>query len=465
MQGEGYNPAMTNLDAYVRSERARMLGELKALLRIPSISTDPAHAEDCRLAAQWLADHLKALGCRKVELLAGPTHPVVWAEGPRIPGKPTLLVYGHYDVQPPDPIDLWKTPPFEPTIRNGNIYARGSTDDKGQVFAIVKAFEAVSRYGEPPVNVRFLIEGQEESGSAVLFDLLDRRPKLTQADAVLVADMPYYAPGWPAVETALRGLCYAEITVRTLKGDLHSGLYGGVAPNAHEALVHILAKLKSPAGRILIPGLYDAVARPPKRERDGWSKLPFKPRHFLRDEVGAKALTGLTGYPVLERIWSLPTLEIHGITGGFTGEGAKTVIPAVATSKVSLRLVPNQKWKTVQRQLKAAVKAAAPKYAEVSVTFVHGADPVHVDTGSPVFELIDQAFHEVEGRRPVQIRSGGSIPVVPALAKQGAPVILSGIGLPDDGLHAPNEKLGVDQFLNGVRVFGRFMELMGQEGR
>lgn len=454
---------MANLDSYVRSQRSRMLSELRDLLRIPSISTDPSHDADCRVAARWLVDHFKAIGCSKAELLASDTHPVVYAEGPHRAGRPTLLVYGHYDVQPPDPVELWKSAPFDPTIRDGNLYARGATDDKGQVFSIVKAFEAVSGNGQPPVNVRFLVEGQEESGSEVLFDLLDRRPELTEADAVLISDMLYYAPGYPAVETALRGLCYAEITARTLKADLHSGLYGGVAPNAHEALVRILSKLKSPTGRILVPGLYEAVARPPKKERNGWSKLPFKPRKFLKDEVGAKALTGLARYSVFERMWGLPTLDIHGIVGGFVGEGAKTVIPAVAMAKVSLRLVPNQKWKTVQRQLKAAVKAVAPKYADVAVTFVHGADPVQVDTSAAPFALIDRAFREVEGRSPVSIRSGGSIPVVPALAKAGAPVILSGIGLPDDGLHAPNEKIGVDQFLNGVRVFGRFMELMGAQ--
>lgn len=225
---------MTDLDAYVRSNRDRMLKELVHLLEVPSVSTDPAHDADCRRAATWLAEHLRALGCPTVDLLADESHPVVWAEGPRRPGKPTVLVYGHYDVQPPDPIDLWKTPPFEPSIRDGNVYARGATDDKGQVFSIVKAFEAVSEDNGPPVNLRFLIEGQEESGSTVLSDVLKREPSRTEADAVLVSDMPYFAPGWPATNIALRGICYAEITVRTLKGDLHSGLYGGVAPNAHE---------------------------------------------------------------------------------------------------------------------------------------------------------------------------------------------------------------------------------------
>lgn len=455
---------MSDLTGFLDRHRARVLDELKTLLRIPSVSTTPEHNADCRRAAEWVRDHLKALGCQTAELLASETHPVVWAESAAAPGRPTVLVYGHYDVQPPDPLDEWESAPFEPVERNGNLYARGATDDKGQVFAIIKAFEAVSRNGRPPVNVHFLIEGQEESGSTVLFDLLKREPDRVTADAVLVSDMPYYAPGWPSVETGLRGLCYAEITVRTLKSDLHSGLYGGVAPNAHQTLVQLLARLKTPDGRINIPGLYGAVARPSKVERDGWKKLPFNLRKYLKEEVGAKALTGLKGYGPLERTWALPTFEIHGITGGFTAEGAKTVIPAAATAKVSLRLVPRQRTSTVGRQLTAAAKRYAPTYADVSVRILHGADPVLLDTSAPPFGLIDRAFQEVEGRGVVFTRSGGSIPVIPALGKRGAPVVLAGIGLPDDRLHAPNEKIGLQQFWKGIRVFGRFLELMG-DGR
>jgi acetylornithine deacetylase/succinyl-diaminopimelate desuccinylase-like protein len=452
---------MSGFESFVAAHRDRMLEELKALLRIPSISTDPAHDPDCRRAAEWVGNHLRALGCPRVDYLASDTHPVVWAEGPAAPGKPTVLVYGHYDVQPPDPLDEWTSPPFEPTVRDGNIYARGATDDKGQTFSIIKAFEAVLAQGAPPVNLRFLIEGQEESGSKVLFDLLGREPERVRADAVLVADTPYYAPGWPAVETGLRGLCYAEIRVRTARADLHSGLYGGAAPNAHETLARILSALKGPDGRIRIPGLYEQVERPSKQVRDAWSKLPFNERRFTREEVGAKALTGLTKYSVFERLWALPTFEIHGIKGGFTGAGAKTVIPAEATAKVSLRLVPKQTEKKVQKLLAKAVKAASPAYADVTVTFVHGADPVVVDVESPPIELLSRAFKEVEGRGVVPVRSGGSIPIVPELGKAGAPVILSGIGLPDDRLHAPDEKLNVEQIWKGVRVFGRFFQLMG----
>ncbi len=297
----------------------------------------------------------------------------------------------------------------------------------------------------------------------MLFDLLAREPERVDADVVLVSDMPFYAPGWPSVETGLRGLCYAEITVRTARSDLHSGLYGGAAPNAHETLVRILAGLKAANGRVRVPGLYEAVARPSTKERDGWKKLPFSERKFMREEVGSKALTGLERYSVLERLWALPTLDIHGIKGGFTGAGAKTVIPAEASAKVSLRLVPNQKYKTVGRQLTRAVKALAPRYADVTVDLIHGADPVVVDIDTPPFELIDRAFKEVVGRGVTPTRSGGSIPIVPELGKRGAPVILSGIGLPDDRLHAPNEKISLDQVWNGIQVFGRFCQLMGEQ--
>jgi len=437
----------------------RLLAELSEFLRIPSISTLPKHDPDCRRAAEWVAADLRRLGCTDVQLLASETHPVVWGVGPEVPGAPTLVIYGHYDVQPPDPLNEWVTAPFEPTVRDGKLYARGSADDKGQVFCLLRAIEAA---GQPRVNLRFLIEGEEEHGSKVLFDLLKREPHRVKADAVLVADMAYVAPGWPAVYTALRGLCYAEISVRTSKTDLHSGEYGGAAPNAHEELARLLGRLKGPDGKINIPGLYQAVKPPAKQELASWRRLPFKEKTFLDKQVQAKALTGLKKYSVLERLWALPTFEIHGIMGGFTGEGAKTVIPALATAKVSLRLVPNQKMKTVEKQLRAAVKKLAPKYVEATVTFLHGADPAQMKLSNPVFKKLDQAFKEVVGRAPVAARAGGSIPIVPALASGGAPVVMTGIGLPDDRLHAPNEKLDLKQLWDGIKVFKRFYELLGE---
>ena len=442
-----------------------MLRELNEFLSIPSISALPAHAADCRRAAEWLIQHLQQLGCPVVKLVEGPGHPVFWAESPRLPGKPTLLIYGHYDVQPPDPLDEWTSPPFTPTVRDGRLYARGAADDKGQVYCLLKAYESVlDADRQPPLNVNFIFEGEEECGGRVIFDLLHSEPERTRADAALVCDMSYYAPGWPAVYTALRGLCYAEISVRTLQRDLHSGTYGGVAPNAIESLSHILAQLKSEDGKINIPGLYEAVEPPTQNELETWQKLPFDHERFLADEVTGKALTGLTDRSVYERVWALPTFEIHGIRGGFTGEGAKTVIPAQATAKVSLRLVPGQRVDTVGKALEAAVAALAPPWAEVKVTLLHGGDPVQVDVNHPAFEILNEAFEAVEGRSAVQVRAGGSIPIVPELGLAGAPVILTGIGLPDDGLHSPNEKLDLRQLWSGIEIFGRFFELFAEKG-
>jgi acetylornithine deacetylase/succinyl-diaminopimelate desuccinylase-like protein len=439
------------------------LSELNEFLSIPSISTLPAHAADCRRAATWLMDHFRALGCPVVELLEGDGHPVVWAESPKVEGKPTVLCYGHYDVQPVDPLDEWVSPPFQPTVRDGKLYARGAVDDKGQVFALLKAYESVlDEDGNPPLNVHFIIEGEEECGGRVIFDRLRAEPERTAVNAVIVADMGYYAPGIPAVYTGLRGLCYAEIHVRTLQRDLHSGTYGGVAPNAMETLVRLLADLKSRSGRINIPKLYKAVEAPSKLERKAWKSLPFDENQFLVEEVTARSLTGLKQFSVLERTWALPTFEIHGIRGGFVGEGAKTVIPAQAMAKVSLRLVPGQSFEKVGKWLTRAAEKLAPDYADVEVKLLHGGDPVRCDVSDPAFGVLDEAFEAVVGRRTVPVRAGGSIPVVPELQRGGAPVLLTGIGLPDDGLHSPNEKVNVQQIWDGIEIFGRFFRLFAE---
>jgi acetylornithine deacetylase/succinyl-diaminopimelate desuccinylase-like protein len=409
---------------------------------------------------------LRRLGCPVVQKIEGNGHPLVWAEGPEVPGAPTLLVYGHYDVQPVDPVEEWQSPPFQATVRDGKLYARGAADDKGQVFCLLRAYEAIrDSNGQLPLNVHFLIEGEEESGGHVLEEALQREPEHTRADAALVCDMSYYAPGIPAVYTALRGICYAEITLRTLQRDLHSGTYGGVAPNALETLIRLLTDLKDPDGRIHIPKLYKSVLPPSKAELRAWKRLPFNKKQYLRQEVTAKTLTGLRKHSVVERTWALPTFEIHGIKGGFIGDGAKTVIPAAATAKVSLRLVPGLPFRSVAKWLTRAVKELTPKYAEVEVKILHGGDPVQVDVLHPAFAVLDDAFKEVVGRPPVRVRAGGSIPVVPRLGASGAPVLLTGIGLPDDGLHSPNEKLNLSQLWEGITVFGRFMERFAAEVR
>lgn len=435
------------------------LSRLNHFLAIPSISTLPAHRDDCRRAASWLMEQFRSLGCPVVELLEGEGHPVVWAESPRVPGKPTVLCYGHYDVQPVDPLTEWVSPPFEPTVRDGNLYARGAVDDKGQVFTLLEAYRAVlNEGGIPPLNVHFIIEGEEECGGRVIFDRLRAEPERTAVDAVVVADMGYYAPGIPAVYTGLRGLCYAEIHVRTLRRDLHSGSYGGAAPNALETLVRLLADLKSRSGRINVPKLYKVVEPPSKTERKAWKSLPFDEARFLEEEVTGRALTGLQKHSVLERVWALPTFEIHGIRGGFAGEGAKTVIPAQAMAKVSLRLVPNQGFEKVGKWLTRAVQKLAPDYADVEVKLLHGGDPVRCDVSHPAFTILDEAFEAVVGRRAVPVRSGGSIPIVPELQRGGAPVLLTGIGLPDDGLHSPNEKVALQQIWDGIEIFEKFFQ-------
>jgi acetylornithine deacetylase/succinyl-diaminopimelate desuccinylase-like protein len=446
--------------AFVTQNQDRFLEELFSFLSIPSVSTTPGHAPDCRAAAEWLVAHFQQLGCPVTTIIEGEGHPIVWAESPRVEGAPTLLIYGHYDVQPADPLEEWVTPAFTPTIRDGRIYARGAVDDKGQVYCLLKAYQSVlDGNGRPPLNVNFIIEGEEESGGKHITSLLGKRPELTTADAVVVADMSYFAPGWPAVYTALRGMCYAEIHLRTTQRDLHSGTYGGAAPNAIEEMVRLLGRLKRASGKIALPKIYRSVVPPSRQERRAWKTLPFSEQSFLKEEVTGKALVGLKHHSVLERIWALPTFEMHGIRGGFTGEGAKTVIPAQAVAKVSLRLVPGLTYEKTGKWLAKAVKEMAPPYADVEVRLLHGADPVQVDVTHSAFKVLDQAFEEVVGRKTVAVRAGGSIPIVPMLGLAGAPVLLTGIGLPDDGLHSPNEKLDLHQLWEGIEVFGRFFEL------
>jgi acetylornithine deacetylase/succinyl-diaminopimelate desuccinylase-like protein len=450
----------TDLKTWVEREKPRLLADLNIWLRIPSVSTLPEHQADCRRAHQWISDRLARFGFR-TETIETEGHPMLWAVGPEVPGAPTVLCYGHYDVQPPDPLDEWITPPFEPTVRDGKLYARGTADDKGQVFAVVAAVEALLKTrGRLPVNMRFLIEGEEEVGSKGLTAFLTAQPDRTKADAVLVPDVNMVAPGWPSVDVGLRGMVAAEIHVRTLKKDLHSGLYGGAAPNAIETLGRLLEGLKGPDGRIRIPGLYARVKKPSAKELKAWKALPIREEAF-RKEAGAKALNGEQGFLFLERVWSRPTFEVHGIVGGYQGAGYKTVIPAEATAKVTLRLVPDQRGKEVGALLQKAVKRLAPKYADVSVKVLAYSNPVMAPLDSRPFELLDQAAREIWRRGISPIRSGGSIPIVPLLQQRKAPVLLAGIGLPDDGLHGPNEKVNLDQLWNGIRLFGRWMDLMG----
>jgi acetylornithine deacetylase/succinyl-diaminopimelate desuccinylase-like protein len=452
------------IDAFVQKNEQRLLDELTTFLRIPSISTLPEHKQDVDRAAQFVADSLKKAGLENVEIIPTEKHPLVYADWLHAPGKPTVLLYGHYDVQPPDPLELWETPPFEPTIRNGNLYARGSADDKGQMYMHVKAIEALQAVnGTLPVNVKFLIEGEEEIGGVSIAKYVEQNPAKLKADVALVSDTALYADGIPTLCIGLRGLIYTEVEATGPMRDLHSGLYGGAAPNAVFGLIELLAKAKNADGIIQIPGIYDDVQPPAPAELESWQKLPFSEKEFLEKEVGSTALTGEKNHSVLERVWSRPTMEVHGIAGGFTGAGAKTVIPAKATAKVSFRLVPDQDPEKVIAAFRQFVAANAPAGIKMEVRVLSGGPAVMVNPDVPAIQVAAQAFSEMLGKPTVFTRSGGSIPIVGDFARHlGIPTVLMGFGLPDDGLHSPNEKYRVSNYYTGIMTIAHFLELYGK---
>jgi acetylornithine deacetylase/succinyl-diaminopimelate desuccinylase-like protein len=438
----------------------RFLDELKALLRIPSISTLPEHKGDCLKAAETLAAELKRIGMENVRLIETAGHPLVYADWLHAAGKPTVLVYGHYDVQPPDPLDEWLSPPFEPTIRDGNIYARGAVDDKGQVVAQVKALESLmAADGKLPLNVRVLFEGEEEVGGEGIAKFVASKPPELKADFALVSDTELFAPGLPTLCVGLRGMIYTELEVRSARSDLHSGMYGGAAPNSFVSLAQILAKLKDETGHILIPGFYDDIIPPSPEELAAWKSLPFDEEHYRKTEVGSKRLVGEKGYSVLERTWARPTVDVHGIPGGFTGAGAKTVIPAKATAKVSMRLVPGMTPTKAFALYKSYVEKIAPDGVDVEVRLIHSGDPCLIPVNNRYIQAATRALHEVWGKDTVFIRSGGSIPIVGDFDRHlGLPSVMMGFGLPDDNLHAPNEKFNLKNFELGIVSLIRFME-------
>jgi acetylornithine deacetylase/succinyl-diaminopimelate desuccinylase-like protein len=444
---------------FARENHPRFLEELKNLLRIPSISTLPENAADCRKAAETLAAELTRIGMENVHLKETQGHPLVYADWLHAEGKPTVLVYGHYDVQPVDPIDEWHTPPFEPTERNGNIYARGAVDDKGQVWMQVKALESLLAGGALPLNVRVLLEGEEEVGGEGIASYVASKPADLKADFALVCDTELFAPDLPTLCVGLRGMIYTELEVRTSRTDLHSGMYGGAAPNPFMTLAHILSKLKDEHEHILIPGFYDSVLAPSPEELDAWKSLPFDEEHYRETEVGSKTLVGEEGFSVLERTWARPTLEVHGMPGGFTGAGAKTVIPAKALAKVSMRLVPNMTPAKAFEQYKSYVEQIAPQGADVTVRLIHQGDPCLIPVNNQYIQASVRALHEVWGKDTVFIRSGGSIPIVGDFDKHlGLPSVMMGFGLPDDNLHAPNEKFNLKNFKLGIESLIRFLE-------
>ena len=449
---------------YARENHSRFLDELKDLLRIPSISTLPEHAGDCRKAAQKLAEELGRIGMEHVRLIETTGHPLVYADWLHAQGKPTMLAYGHYDVQPADPLDEWHTPPFEPTERNGNLYARGAVDDKGQMYMHVKALESLLKTrGALPLNVRVLLEGEEEVGGEGIAAYVASKPADLKADFALVSDTELFAPGLPTLCVGLRGMIYTEVEVRGAKTDLHSGIYGGAAPNPLVALAQIIARLKDESGRILIPGFYDDIIPPNAAELAAWKSLPFDEDEYRKNEVGSKELVGEPGLSVLERTWARPTLDVHGMPGGFTGAGAKTVIPAKATAKISMRLVPAMTPAKAFERYKGYVEKIAPKGVGVQVRLIHQGDPCLIPVDNPYIHAATRALHEVWGKDTVFIRGGGSIPIVGDFAKHlGLPSVMMGFGLPDDNLHAPNEKFNLMNFELGIKSIIRFMEEAGR---
>jgi acetylornithine deacetylase/succinyl-diaminopimelate desuccinylase-like protein len=460
---------------FARENGERFVQELKALLRIPSISTAPEHAGDVRRAAEFVAAELRRIGMESVRLIETSSavhpngHPLVYAErldAAPVDGRraPTVLLYGHYDVQPAEPLDEWKSPPFEPTERDGNLYARGAVDDKGQMWMHVKALEALlsAGGGRLPVNVRLIVEGEEEVGGEGIAAFVREHPEHLKADVALVSDTELFAPDLPTLCVGLRGMIYTEIEVRGAHTDLHSGLYGGAAPNPFVALAQIIARLKDEDGRILIPGFYDRVAAPSAEELKAWRALPFDEENYRETEVGSKELTGEPGYSVLERTWARPTLDVHGMPGGFTGAGAKTVIPARAVAKVSMRLVPEQRPAECFALYKAYVESICPKGVSVEVRLIHSGDPIILSTDNPYVREATSAMRDVFGRETVFVRGGGSIPIVGDFIRElKIPTIMMGFGLPDDNLHAPNEKFHLANFHRGIESIIRFLANVG----
>ena len=451
-------------DDYVRDHQVRFLEELKDFIRIPSVSTLPEHQGDIARCARFVADALTKAGLDNVEIIPTEGHPLVYAYWLHAPGQPTVLCYGHYDVQPPDPLELWVTPPFEPSIRDGNLYARGAVDDKGQMYMHIKAVEALfAAHGKLPVNLKFLIEGEEEIGGKSISKYVPAHQEKLKADVALVSDTALYAAGIPTLCLGLRGLIYTEIEAQGPARDLHSGLYGGAAPNAVFGLVEILSKLKDAGGRILVPGMYDDVTPPAAEELASWAGLPFDEREVISNEVGSTALTGEPGYSFFEKTWARPSLEVHGIAGGFTGAGAKTVIPATATAKVSMRLVPHQDPEKVVAAYREYVAAVTPKGIVSKVNVLSAGPGLLVKPDHPAIQVAAKAFAEMLGRPTVFTRSGGSIPIVGEFAHHlGIPTILLGLGLPDDGLHSPNEKFCVENFYLGIRTVAHFFQQYGE---
>ena len=453
---------MDSVVDFINVNRDRYIDELKEYLSIPSISALPDYAPEVIRCAEWTADELRRVGLENVRLAETAGYPVVCAEWLHAGEAPTIIFYGHYDVQPVDPLDKWETPPFDATVRSGELYARGAADDKGQIFMHFKAIEAcIKQKGLLPVNIKLILEGEEEVGSENLDSFLRDHSSEYSADVLVISDTPMFDRGVPSLCYGLRGLTYCQIDLRGTTSDLHSGSFGGAVANPAFVLTQLLAQMKDRSGRIKIPGFYDDVLPLRDEERAEYARLPFSARRFCK-ELGSPKLFGEKGFTTLERMWARPTFEVNGLYSGFTEEGAKTVIPAVAMAKVSMRLVPNQNPERVGDLFEAYVGKAAPRTVDVSVTRMHTGKPWMTDFANPFVQAAGRAIERGFGRKPVFTREGGSIPVIASFEERfGLPAVLFGIGLPDENAHAPNEKLDLDNFHRGVISVAALYEEIG----
>jgi len=450
---------MQQVIKHIEKNKENYINELKEFLRIPSISTNDENKGDMQNCAEFVANKMKDAGLMRVEVFQTAGHPIVYGEWLGAKGKPTVLVYGHYDVQPVDPIELWKSPPFEPVIKDGKIWARGATDDKGQLYVHIKSVEAYLKVlGELPLNVKFLIEGEEEIGSPNLDKFIEKNQNLLKCDTVVISDTSLFKPGVPTLTYGLRGLCYLEVEITGPDRDLHSGSYGGAVANPVNILVEMIAKLHDKNNKIAIPHFYDDVLKLTKAERDNFEKLNLSDKKFAQ-EIGVKELMGEKGFTTLERIWARPTLDVNGIWGGFTGKGAKTIIPSTASAKISMRLVPNQDPKKISKLVRDYLVSIAPKSVKIKVTDLHGGNPVITPLEHKATKTAAKSMEKAFKKKTVFIREGGSIPIIATFATiLKAPSVMMGLGLNSENLHSPNEHFDLKHFQLGILSSAYFMD-------
>lgn len=447
---------MSHIKDYVEVNKQRFLDELFELLRFPSVSADSKYKEDVLKTADYIAEKLRSAGADKVEVCPTAGNPIVYGEKITDPSQPTVLVYGHYDVQPPEPLELWHTPPFEPTIRDGKIFARGACDDKGQMYMHIKAFEVMQNTGGLTCNVKFMIEGEEEVGSENLGVFVKENKERLAADVVLISDTAMISLEHPSLETGLRGLSYLEVEIIGPNRDLHSGVYGGAVANPATILTKMIASLHDENNHITIPGFYDDVVELSKEEREALNRAPFDEAEYKSD-LGIDELWGEKGYTTIERTGIRPTVEVNGIWGGYIGEGAKTVLPSKASAKISMRLVPNQQSAVITSLFQKHFESIAPKYVKVKVTPHHGGEPAVTPTDSIAYKAAEKAIEESFGKAPIPCRGGGSIPIVALFETElGLKTVLMGFGLDSDNLHSPNEKFDIANYYKGIETIPLF---------